>query len=48
MSRTARRGLGRGLGSLIPTAPPDPDDRVHEVGAAPTAENGEGGQSMKT
>jgi ParB family chromosome partitioning protein len=40
MSRTARRGLGRGLGSLIPTAPPDTDD---EVRADQTASGEDGG-----
>jgi ParB family transcriptional regulator, chromosome partitioning protein len=40
MSRTARRGLGRGLGSLIPTAPPDTED---EVGADQGAGIEEGG-----
>jgi ParB family chromosome partitioning protein len=41
MSRTARRGLGRGLGSLIPTAPPDTDDVG--FGADQTAGGEDGG-----
>jgi ParB family chromosome partitioning protein len=40
MSRTARRGLGRGLGSLIPTAPPDADD---DAGADQTGTGEEAG-----
>jgi ParB family chromosome partitioning protein len=34
---TPRRGLGRGLGSLIPTAPPAPSEQPAQSAAAPTS-----------
>ena len=37
-----RRGLGRGLGSLIPTAPPEPAGPDEETGTAPGPADGAG------